>query len=85
VNPILTGQYWIVLPDPGEYERALGGEDEMMFSMPRNKLEGFMSDFKQAQEGHWGYTRSNLTMRPDFPQPEIYKRFFREWGLDAQE
>ncbi len=84
VNPILTGQYWIVLPDPGEYERALGGEDEMMFSIPRNRLEGFMSSFKQAQEGGWGYTHSNPMMRPDFPQPEIYKRVFREWGLDVE-
>jgi uncharacterized protein (DUF169 family) len=84
VNPMLTGQYWIVLPDPGEYERALGGEDEMMFSVPRVKLEGFMSDFKQAQDGNWGYTRSNLMMRPDFPQPDIYKNVFKTWGLDTE-
>jgi uncharacterized protein (DUF169 family) len=83
VNPMLTGQYWIVLPDPGEYERALGGEDEMMFSVPRGKLAGFMADFKQAQDDHWGYTHSNLMMRPDFPQPDIYKKLFREWGLDV--
>ena len=85
VNPILTGQYWIVLPDPGEYERALGGEDEMMFSVPMNKLEGFIADFRRAQEGNWGYTRSNLVMRPDFPQPDIYKKVFRDWGLDVED
>jgi uncharacterized protein (DUF169 family) len=85
VNPILTGQYWIVLPDPGEYERALGGEDEMMFSIPKDKLEEFMLNFKQAQEGSLGYVHSNLMIRPDFPQPEIYKRVFREWGLDVEE
>ena len=84
VSPILTGQYWITLPDPGEYERALGGEDEMMFSVPRDKLAGFMSDFKKAQEGSWGYTRSNLIMRPDFPQPELYKNLFKKWGLDYE-
>ncbi len=83
VNPMLTGQYWIVLPDPDEYERALGGEDEMMFSVPRAKLQGFMSDFKKAQDGNWGYTRFNLMMRPDFPQPDLYKRMFKKWGLDT--
>ncbi len=83
VNPMLTGQYWIVLPDPGEYERALGGEDEMMFSVPRAKLQGFMSDFKKAQDGMWGYTRSNFMMRPDFPQPDLYKKMFKKWGLDT--
>jgi uncharacterized protein (DUF169 family) len=82
VNPILTGEYWIVLPDPGEYERALGSEDEVMFSIPKQKLEGFMSEFKVAQNGHWGYTRSNLMIRPDFPLPEIYKNMFKTWGMD---
>ncbi len=84
VSPILTGKYWITLPDPGEYERALGTEDEMMFSIPRDKLEGFMSDFKKAQEGSWGYTHSNLIMRPDFPRPEFYKTQFQKWGLDVE-
>jgi len=85
VNPILTGQYWIVLPDPGEYERALGGEDEMMFSVPKVKLEEFMSDFNKAQEGSWGYSRFNYIMQPDFPQPDIYKNVFKQWGLDSGE
>jgi uncharacterized protein (DUF169 family) len=82
---ILTGHYWINLPDPGEYERALGSEDEMMLSVPKDKIEGFMSNFKQAQEGDWGYLHFNMMMWPDFPQPELYKNFFRRWGLDVKE
>jgi uncharacterized protein (DUF169 family) len=85
VNPILTGQYWVVMPDHGEYERALGTEDEMMFAVPRVKLQRFMADFKKAQEGDESYTRFNVLMRPDFPQPEGYKRVFAEWGLDVEE
>jgi uncharacterized protein (DUF169 family) len=85
VSPMLTGKYWITLPDPGEYERALGGEDEMMFSVPRDLLEGFISDFRQAQEGEWGYTNSNLTIRPDFPRPDFYKKVFKDWGLDVED
>ncbi len=81
VNPILTGQYWIVLPDPGEYERALGGEDEMMFSIPKNKLEKFMTDFNQAQSGMWRFDRFHPMMQNDFPLPEIYRKMFKEWGL----
>ncbi len=84
VNPIQTGQYWIVLPDPGEYERALGGEDEMMFSIPCNKLEEFMADFRKGQEGSWGHNRFNYIMMPDFPQPDIYKNVFKQWGLDSE-
>jgi uncharacterized protein (DUF169 family) len=84
VNPILTGEYWIVLPDPGEYERALGTEDEMIFSIPQRKLEGFMADFNQFQKGPFGYSHSNLKIRPDFPQPEVYKNMFEKWGLDTK-
>jgi len=54
----------------------------MIFSIPKNKLEGFMENFKKAQEGHWGYTLSNLEMRPDFPLPDIYKEMFKKWGMD---
>jgi uncharacterized protein (DUF169 family) len=82
VNPILTGQYWIVLPDPGEYERALGDEGEMMFSVPASKMDGLISNLKQ-NEGRLGfYTTSNMIMMPDFPQPEHYRRAFKQWGLD---
>jgi uncharacterized protein (DUF169 family) len=84
VNPILTGQYWIVLPDPGEYERALGGEDEMMFSIPSVKLDEFISDFRESQKGHWSFARSNLVMRPDFPLPEIYRDMFDKWNMDTK-
>lgn len=85
VNPIISGEYWIVLPDPGEYERALGTEDEMMFSIPAVKLDGFMETFRKAQEGHWGYDRSNLVMKTDFPLPDIYRNIFKKWGMDTDE
>jgi len=52
----------------------------MMFSIPKNKLEKFMSDFKQAQGGNWGYSHFHPIMRPDFPLPEIYKKMFSMWG-----
>ncbi|MBN1190113.1 MAG: DUF169 domain-containing protein [Dehalococcoidales bacterium] len=84
VSVMLTGQYRVVLPDPGEFQRALTGEDEMMFSVPGDKLERFVSDLKQGEEKEWAYTRHNMLMRPDFPQPEIYKNLFRTWGLDVQ-
>jgi uncharacterized protein (DUF169 family) len=84
VNVMLTGQYWIVLPDPGEYERALTGEDEIMFSIPRDKMEGLLSDLRQGENKEFAYTSHNMLMRPDFPQPELYKNMFKTWGLDIE-
>ncbi|MFC1948769.1 DUF169 domain-containing protein [Chloroflexota bacterium] len=85
VYPILTGQYWVVLPDPGEYERALGGEDEMIFAVPKDKIGGLISDLGHYEEQTRGYTHSDMIMRPDFPQPELYKGMFRSWGMDFEE
>jgi uncharacterized protein (DUF169 family) len=85
VNPILTGQYRITLPDPGDYERALAGEDEIIFSVPKDKLEGFVSGLRQMEERRGGYTQHYMDMRPDFPRPEFYKRLFKGWGLDVED
>jgi uncharacterized protein (DUF169 family) len=84
VSVMLTGQYWVVLPDPGEYERALSGEDEMMFGVPRAKLDTLISDLRKGGEWNWAHNRSNMIMRPDFPHSEHYKNLFKIWGLDVQ-
>ncbi len=85
VDPILTGQCWIILPDPGEYERALGDEGEMMFSVPADKMDGLISDLSQTEGKLSNYLTSSMIMRPDFPQPDHYKRAFKQWGLDYDE
>jgi uncharacterized protein (DUF169 family) len=85
VNPILTGEYRITLPDPGDYERALAGEDEIIFSVPRDKLEGFVSGLRKMEERRGGYAQHSMDMRPDFPRPEFYKRLFKGWGLDVED
>ncbi len=82
VNPILTGQYWIVIPDPGETARALGDESEMMFSIPANKMEGLMSGIKKSEERMGHFSIIGMMMRHDFPQPPHYKKAFQMWGMD---
>jgi uncharacterized protein (DUF169 family) len=86
VPVILTGQYRITLPDPGEYSRAMAGEDEIIFSVPKGKLEGLVEGVKRNAErkrkaGDW----SHLLLRPDFPRPDFYKDLFKKWGLDVEE
>ena len=83
VTPMLTGEYRVVLPDPGEYARALCGDDEIMFAVPKDKVEGLTSDLRQAQENNLPFARESMIMRPDFPQPEFYKNIFRAWGMDT--
>ena len=85
VPVLLTGQYRITLPDPGDYQRALAGEDEIIFSVPTDRLETVILGLRHFEEMEHGYRQHAMEMRPDFPQPEFYKDLFRMWGLDVQE
>jgi uncharacterized protein (DUF169 family) len=82
VPVILNGQYRITLPDPGECKRAMAGEDEIIFSIPREKLEMIVSGLRRAEEKKRGYTHPGLDLPADFPQPEFYTKLFKIWGLD---
>lgn len=85
VTVMLNDQYEVVLPDPGEYERALTGEDEMMFSVPKSKMEGLLADLRQGENKAFAYKSHNMLMRPDFPHQDFYKDMFRAWGLDVMD
>jgi uncharacterized protein (DUF169 family) len=83
VVPImLKGEYWINLPDPGEYTRALTIAGEMMFSMPPNKLPGLIENLRGMERNESGFAHETMMMRPDFPQPDLYKKVFESWGMD---
>ena len=86
VPVIASGQYRITLPDPGEASRALAGDDEIIFSVPKDKLENLTEGVKHMAEmkknpDDW----SHLIMRPDFPRPDFYKDLFKKLGLDTEE
>jgi uncharacterized protein (DUF169 family) len=83
VPVMLTGQYRITLPDPGEFQRALAGEDEIIFSVPGEKIQDLAFGLGEFDRLGRGYSRPNLEMRPDFPQPEFYRQLFKACGLDT--
>jgi len=85
VPVILSGEYRITLPDPGDYQRAMAGEDEIIFSVPAAKLAELVAVLKHFEKIKLGYTQHTMEMRPDFPQPEFYKDLFKMWGLDVPE
>ncbi|MBN1571143.1 MAG: DUF169 domain-containing protein, partial [Acidobacteria bacterium] len=85
VNPIQDGNYWLVLPDPGEYERGLGTEDEVMFSVPGSKMETMIAGLKKGEKGYFAYRHHHPYIRPNFPRPDFYRQSFKSWGLDADD
>jgi len=80
-NPILDNEYWINLPDPGEYVRALTQPGEMMFSIPAPKLNGFMADLRKFYKESM-FANEQMMMESDFEQPDIYKKMFEAWGME---
>jgi uncharacterized protein (DUF169 family) len=85
VHVMLENQCYIVLPDPGEFQRALGTEDEMMFSLPVGRLANLVNAIKEGQGRDFTYRGHHMLLRPDFPQPEFYKTMFKNWGLEVKE
>jgi uncharacterized protein (DUF169 family) len=85
VPVILQGKCRITLPDPGDYERALAGDDEVIFSVPKEKVENLMAGLRHFEDIERGPTRWTPMMRPDFPRPEFYKTLFGMWGMDVEE
>jgi uncharacterized protein (DUF169 family) len=86
VPVILNGQFRITLPDTGEQYRTMSGEDEIIFSIPKNKIGELVSGLKhfeeQTRDYVHRYTHLDFDMRPDFPQPPHYIEMFKKWGIE---
>lgn len=82
VTPMLQGGYWVILPDPGEYQRALCDEGEMMFAVPADKLAGLLVGLEKFQQQGFAYRNHHYFIQPDFPRPDFYKKMFKDWGLE---
>jgi len=84
VSVLDSGNYMVTLPDPGDYMRAMAGEDEIILSVPAAKMEEFMTGLQRLEEMHVGYLDSHMMMPADFERPEFYQMLFKRWGLDNE-
>ncbi|MCQ2405654.1 MAG: DUF169 domain-containing protein [Oscillospiraceae bacterium] len=80
--PVLNGQaYNITFPDPGEYERAMADEDEVMFTVRGDKLADLVDSMSKIAAFGFGYKGLQMTLPTDFPRPKFYNDYFEKWGL----
>jgi len=82
---IKDGNYKITVPDPGEYERGLTDEDEMILSVPADKLYDLVAGLTLLADVGFGYRQLHMEMKCDFPRPQFYDDLFKMWGLDTGE
>jgi uncharacterized protein (DUF169 family) len=83
VPSLLTGECRITVPDPGDYERAMAQEDEIILTVPANRLKELMDGVYHFEKANRGYKRFSYVMKADFPQPQFYQDYFKKWGLDS--
>lgn len=82
--PVLNGKdYNVTFPDPGEYERGLTDENEVMFTMKAEKLTELYSGLSILSKANFGYQELAMDMSLNFPRPEFYNNMFAKWGLDT--
>lgn len=84
VVPMNERKYRITIPDPGDYERAMADEDEIILSVPCEKMEELMGGLEEILgTGMMGYTALSRAMDLDYARPPFYNTLFEMWGLDT--
>ena len=82
IPSLLNGTCAVTVPDPGDFERAGAGDDEMIFSIPNGTMKEFMEGVQYYEKAGMGYRSFARDLRGDFDQPPFYRDYFRKWGLD---
>lgn len=84
--PVLQkGDCQLTIPCGGDRKRALAQEDELIFSVPTNKLEDLIIGLRHFDEMGAGYLQFAPDMRPEHPLPELYVKLGRMLGMDVHE
>jgi uncharacterized protein (DUF169 family) len=81
---LLTGECEVTVPDPGEFERGGVGDDEMMLTVPKARMEELMSGVYHYDKMGMGYRSFGRDIKGNFKQPPFYKEYFKKWGLDTE-
>lgn len=81
--PVLNGErdYNVSMPDAGEFERGLCGENELVFTMSRDALGRLTEAARALDQRGFGLHQLTYDLRSDFPRPEFYDNMFKKWGL----
>ncbi len=84
--PVLkTGDCQVTVPCGGDRRRALAQDDELIFSLPTDRLEELMLGLRHFDDIGFGYTQFAPDMRPEYPQPDLYIKVGRMLGMDVHE
>jgi uncharacterized protein (DUF169 family) len=82
--PVLqTGECQVTIPCGGDRAHALAQDDEMIFSIPKSRLEDLMFGLRYFEEAGRGYTRFAPDMRPEYTLSDLYLKAGELVGLEV--
>ncbi len=82
VPSLLNGECEVTVPDPGDFERAGVGDDEMILTVPAGRMKELMDGVYRYEKMGMGYRSFGRELKGDFDQPPFYRQYFKQWGLD---
>ena len=82
VAAMVTKDYTVAIPDPGDQERALSDRNEIIMAVPAEKLDDLMEGLDFLETRRMGYRDMFPEMWLDFPRPPFYNEVFAEWGME---
>ena len=85
VPVIQSGECQVTVPCAGDYRWALARDDEIIFSLPKDKMEDLMSGLRHFDEIGRGYTDIVHKQRPEYPLAELYVKLGRMVGMDVHQ
>ena len=82
--PVLNGTmpYNLSIPDPGEYERGLCDENDMIFNVRGDRVAELVAGLSSLGSIGFGYGSLMMDMNLDYSRPEFYNSMFEKWGLE---
>lgn len=82
VAAMISKDYTVAIPDPGDQERALSDANEIIMGIPVEKLPDLLEGIYFCEMIHMGYKDMRKEMQFDFPRPPFYNTVFESWGMD---
>jgi uncharacterized protein (DUF169 family) len=82
--PVLqTGECQVTVPCGGDRAHALAQDDEMIFSIPKSRLDDLMFGLRYFDEAGRGYGRFAPDLRPEYPLSDLYLKAGKMVGLEV--
>jgi len=75
----------VTVPCGGDRKRALARDDELIFSLPMEKMDDLIAGLRHFDEVGAGYLQFVPDMKAEHPLPAVYVKIGKLLGLDVHE